>query len=178
MRTHIKIKLLFIALLSILFLSQVQAQTIVGNHVVSLKVFTTILSDAVKSEKLDGYFTPLGYKFTGMENISRHGMQGHELTYKGDHSYFRVDLVNKLKLNVLYETPSADEYNSILTYLQTTNGYKLVDDADSGLTTSETFANSEYLFVFMTRKTQDGMQYSINASSKVNNLVVNGDNNQ
>jgi len=115
MRTHIKIKLLFIALLSILFLSQVQAQTIVGNHVVSLKIFTTILSDAVKSEKLDGYFTPLGYKFTGMENISRHGMQGHEVTYKGDHSDFRIDLVNRLKLNILYETPSADEYNSILT---------------------------------------------------------------
>ena len=178
MRTNMKIKLIFIAFFLTPFLSQAQVKTIVGNDIVSLKTFTTVLSDAVRSEKLDAYFTPLGYKFMGMENISRHGMQGHELTYKGDHSDFRIDLVNRLKLNILYETPSADEYNSILTYLQTTNGYKLVDDADSGLTTSETFANSEYLFVFMTRKTQNGMQYSINASSKVSNLVVDDGNNQ
>jgi hypothetical protein len=173
-----KNKLLLILISILPFFSQAQVKTVPGNDAVSFKTFTTVLGDAVSVEKLDNYFKQLGYKFTGMENISKHGMQGHQLTYKGDHSDFRIDLVNRLKLNVLYETPSADEYNSILTYLQTTNSYKLVDDADSGLTTSETFANSEYIFVFMTRKTQNGMQYSINASSKVSNLVVNDGNNQ
>ncbi|MHB8209578.1 hypothetical protein [Mucilaginibacter sp.] len=171
-------KLLLILICIIPFLSQAQVKTIAGNDIVSLKTFTTVLSDAVRAEKLDDYFKPLGYKFTGMENISRHGMQGHELTYKGDHSDFRIDLVNRLKLNVLYETPSADECNTILANLETTNGYKLVNETNNGLTTSETFANSEYVFVFMARKTKTGMQYSINASSKVNHLVVNDDNNQ
>ncbi|WP_158988824.1 hypothetical protein [Mucilaginibacter sp. L196] len=173
-----KNKLLLIVFFVAPFISQAQVKTVIGNDIVSLKTFTTVLGDAVRMEKLDDYFKPLGYKFTGMENISRHGMQGHQLTYMGDHSDFRIDLVNRLKLNVLYETASADEYNTILTDLQTSNGYKIVDDADSGLTTSITFANSEYLFVFMTRKTQNGMQYSINASSKVSNLVVNDGNNQ
>jgi hypothetical protein len=173
-----KKSLLLILICILPFISQAQVKTTTGNDVVSLKTLTTVLGDAVRVEKLDDYFKPLGYKFTGMENISRHGMQGHQLTYMGDHSDFRIDLVNRLKLNVLYETPSAAEYNTILTDLQTSNGYKLVDDEDSGLTTSETFSNSEYLFVFMTRKTQNGMQYSINASSKVSNLVVNSDNNQ
>jgi len=177
MRTNIKIKLLFIAFLLIPFLSQ--AQTIVGNDVVSLKTFTNILGDDnVKAEKLDDYFTPLGYKFTGMENISRHGMQGHQLTYKGDHSDFKVDLIGRLKLEVLYETRIADEYNSILNYILSTNAYKMVDHADSGLATSETFADTEHTFVFMTKKTQTGTEYSINAASKLNNIVVNGDNNQ
>ena len=176
--TNMKNKLLLILISILPFISQAQVKTITGNGIVSLKTFTTVLGDAVRVEKLDDYFKPLGYKFTGMENVSRHGMQGHQLTYMGDHSDFRIDLVNRLKLNVLYETSSAAEYNTILTDLQTSNGYKLVDDADSGLTTSITFANSEYLFVFMTRKTQNGMQYSINASSKVSNLVVNSDNNQ
>lgn len=175
---NMKKKLLFILISILPFISQAQVKAIAGTDVVSLKTFSTVLGDAVKAEKLDDYFKPLGYKFTGMENISRHGMQGHQLTYVGDHSDFRIDLVNRLKLNVLYETPSAAEYNTILTDLQTSNGYKIVDDADSGLTTSITFANSEYLFVFMTRKTQNGMQYSINASSKVSNLVVNDGNNQ
>jgi hypothetical protein len=175
---NMKKKLSLVLLCIIPFLSQAQVKTIAGNDIVSLKTFTTVLGNAVRVEKLDDYFKLLGYKFTGMENISRHGMQGHQLTYMGDHSDFRVDLVNRLKLNVLYETPSADEYNTILTDLQTSNGYKIVDDADSGLTTSITFASSEYLFVFMTRKTQNGMQYSINASSKVSNLVVNDGNNQ
>jgi len=176
--TNMKNKLLLILISILPFISQAQVKTITGNGIVSLKTFTTVLGDAVRVEKLDDYFKPLGYKFTGMENVSRHGMQGHQLTYMGDHSDFRIDLVNRLKLNVLYETPSAAEYNTIITDLQTSNGYKIVDDADSGLTTSITFANSEYLFVFMTRKTQNGMQYSINASSKVSNLVVNSDNNQ
>jgi len=170
------------SLLLILFLfpilSKVNAQTIVGNDVVSLKTFTTLLSDAVKSEKIDDYFSPLGYKFTGMENISRHGMQGHELTYKGDHSDFKVDLIGRLKLSVLYETKADVEYNTIITYILSTNAYKMVDHADSGLATSETFANSEYTFIFMTKKTQTGILYSINAVSKLNNIVVNGDNNQ
>jgi len=30
----------------------------------------------------------------------------------------------------------------------------------------------------MTKKTQTGTEYSINAASKLNNIVVNGDNNQ
>jgi hypothetical protein len=171
-------KLLLILICITPFLAQAQVKAIAGNDIVSLKTFTAILSDAVRAEKLDDYFKPLGYKFTGMENISRHGMQGHQLIYKGDHADFRVDLVNRLKLNVLYETPSADECNVILAELETTNGYKLTNESDNGLTTSETFANSEYAFVFMAKKTKNGMQYSINASSKVNNLVVNGDNNQ
>ncbi len=170
--------LLFILICMLPFISQAQLKATASTDVVSLKTFSTVLGDVVRVEKLDDYFKPLGYKFTSVENISRHGMQGHQLTYIGDHSDFRIDLVNRLKLNVLYETPSADEYNTILTDLQTSNGYKIVDDADNGLTTSTTFANSEYLFVFMTRKTQNGMQYSINASSKVSNLVVNDGNNQ
>ena len=170
-------KKLLLILISILpFLSH--AQTITGNDVVSLKTFTTLLSDDVKAEKLDNYFTPLGYKFKGMENISRHGMQGHQLTYKGDHSDFKIDLIGRLKLDVIYETLIADEYNSILTHILSTNTYKMVDHADSGLATSETFANTEYTFVFMTKKTQTGTQYSINAASKLNNIVVNVDNNQ
>jgi hypothetical protein len=171
-------KKLLLILFLLPILSKTNAQTIVGNDVVSLKTFTTVLSDAVKAEKIDDYFNPLGYKFSGMENISRHGMQGHQLTYKGDHSDFKVDLIGRLKLNALYETPIADEYNSILTYILSTNAYKLVDHADSGLATSETFANTEYTFVFMTKKTQTGVLYSIRAASKLNNLVVNGDNNQ
>jgi hypothetical protein len=171
-------KFLFLILFLLPTLSKVQAQTIVGNDVVSLKTFTTVLSDAVRAEKIDDYFNPLGYKFTGMENISRHGMQGHQLTYKGDHSDFKVDLIGRLKLNVLYETAIADEYNSILSYILSTNAYKMADHADSGLATSETFANTEYTFVFMTKKTQTGTLYSINAANKLNNIVVNGDNNQ
>ena len=171
-------KSLFLILFLLPILSKVNAQTIVGNDVVSLKTFTTLLSDDVKAEKLDNYFTPLGYKFTGMENISRHGMQGHQFTYKGDHSDFKIDLIGRLKLDVIYETLIADEYNSILTHILSTNTYKMVDHADSGLATSETFANTEYTFVFMTKKTQTGTQYSINAASKLNNIVVNVDNNQ
>jgi hypothetical protein len=105
-------------------------------------------------------------------------MQGHQLTYKGDHSDFKVELIGRLKLTVTYETPLADEYNSVLTYILSTNAYKLVDHADSGLATSETFANTEYTFVFMTKKTQTGILHTISAASKLNNLVVNGDNNQ
>jgi hypothetical protein len=171
-------KTLLLILFLLPILSKANAQTIVGNDVVSLKTFTTVLSDVVKAEKIDDYFNPLGYKFSGMENISRHGMQGHQLTYKGDHSDFKVELIGRLKLTVTYETPLADEYNSVLTYILSTNAYKLVNHADSGLATSETFANTEYTFVFMTKKTQTGILHTISAASKLNNLVVNGDNNQ
>jgi len=171
-------KLLLVILFCLPFLSQAQDNPIAGTDIVTMKTFTRLLSDAVKMEKLDDYFKPLGYKFTGMEDISRHGMQGHQLTYTGDHSYFKIDLINRLKLNVLYETPVSDEYNYIITEVQTTNGYQMVDHADSGLTTSITFANNDCVFVFMSMKTQKGMLYSIKASSKVNNMVVNDGNNQ
>lgn len=170
------------SLLLILFLfpvlSKVQAQTITGNDVVNLKTFTTVFTDAIKMEKLDDYFKPLGYTFSSMENISRHGLQGHQLTYKGDHSDFKIDLINRLKLKLTYETPLANEYNYILNQVQTNAGYKVIDEANSGLISSTSLADNNYVFVFMAKKTQSGMQYSISASSKVNNLVVNDVSNQ
>ncbi|MFI5158525.1 MAG: hypothetical protein ACHQF4_06640 [Sphingobacteriales bacterium] len=173
-----KNKLLLLIICILPFLSQAQVKTIAGNDIVNLKTFTTVLSDAVMPEKIDDYFNPLGYKFTGMEDISRHGMQGHELTYKGDHSDFKVDLVGRLKLTVTYITKAEVEYNTMITDIKTTNGYKPTDHANSGLASWETFANNDYVFVFMKVKTQNGTLYSINASSKLNNIVVNGDNNQ
>lgn len=170
------------SLLFILFLfpalSNLQAQTIAGNDVVNFKTFTTVFTDAVKMEKLDDYFKPLGYTFSGMENISRHGLQGHQLTYKGDHSDFKIDLINRLKLKLTYKTPLADEYNYILNQVQTNAGYKVIDEANNGLISSTSLADNNYVFVFMAKKTQNGMQYSISASSKVNNLVVNDVSNQ
>jgi hypothetical protein len=173
-----KVQILLVAFFVMPILSKAQNKQVAGTDIVTLRTFTKLLSDAVKMQKLDDYFKPLGYQFTGMSDISRHGMQGHQLVYSGDHSVFKIDLINRLKLNALYETPSADEYNYIITEVQTGNAYKIIDNADSGLATSTTFANSEYLLVFMTRKTQSGMQYSISASSKLNNLVVNDGNNQ
>jgi hypothetical protein len=171
-------KTLLLILFLLPFLSPAQDKPVAGTDIVSLKTFTAVLSNAVKMEKLDDFFKPLGYKFTGMEDISKHGIQGHQLTYTGDHSCFKVDLINRLKLSVLYQTPVADEYNSMISDMQTDHGYKMVDHADSGLITSITFANGNYLFVFMTMKTQSGMRYSIKASSKMNNLVVNDASNQ
>ena len=173
-----KIRVLFVAFFLLPFLSHAQSKLIAGSDIVTLKTFTKLLSDEVKLEKVDDYFKPLGYKFTGMEDISRHGMQGHQLTYTGDHSFFKLDLVNRLKLSVLYETKVEDEYNYIITEAQTSDGYKMTDHADSGLASSITFANSNYLIVFMATKTQNGMHYAIKASSKLNNIVVNDQNNQ
>lgn len=171
-------KLLFTLLCILPFLSQAQIKPIPGNDVVNFKTFTTVFTDAVKIEKLDDYFKPLGYTFSGMENISRHGLQGHQLTYKGDHSDFKIDLINRLKLKLTYETPLADEYNYILNQVQTNTGYKVIDEANSGLISSTSLADNNYVLVFMAKKTQNGMQYSISASSKVNNLVVNDVSNQ
>lgn len=169
-----KVLLILICILPVLS----NAQAIVGNDVVNLNTFTTILSDTIKPEKIDDYFNHLGYKFSGMEDISSHGMQGHQLTYKGDHSDFKIDLVGRLKLNVTYITKAEAEYNSMITDIKTTNGYKPTDHANSGLASWETFANNDYVFVFMKVKTRNGSLYSINASSKLNNIVVNSDNNQ
>jgi len=171
-------KTLLLILLLLPILSQAQGKPIAGTDMVTLKTFTRLLSDEVKVEKTDDYFKPLGYKFTGMEDILRHGMQGHQLTYTGDHSFFKIDVVNRLKLSVLYETPVENEYNYMITETQTSDGFKMTDHADSGLASSITFANSNYLIVFMATKTQNGMRYAIKASSKLNNIVVNDQNNQ
>jgi hypothetical protein len=171
-------KTLLLLLFLLPLLSQAQGKPIAGTDIVTLKTFTGLLGEDVKMEKIDDFFKPLGYKFTGMEDISRHGMQGHQLTYTGDHSYFKVDLVNRLKLSVLYETPIENEYNYLVTEAETSDGFKMTDHADSGLASSITLANSTYVIVFMEEKTQKGMHYSIKASSKLNNIVVNDQNNQ
>ncbi|WP_461449723.1 hypothetical protein [Mucilaginibacter sp.] len=173
-----KVKILFVALLLMPILSQAQSKIIPGTGIVTLKTFTTLLSDEVKAEKVDDYFKPLGYKFTGMEDILRHGMQGHQLTYTGDHSFFKLDLVNRLKLTLLYETKVEHEYNYLITDAQTSDGYKMTDHADNGLVSSITFANNYYVIVFMSMKMQNGMHYSIKVSNKENNIVVNDGNNQ
>jgi hypothetical protein len=173
-------KLLLILICITPFLSQAQVKAIIGNDIVSLKTFTTVLSDAVKAEKIDDYFNPLGYKFTDKKKISVQGTPGILFSYIGDQSSFKVSVVKHLKLAVLYETVNADQFQSILTEIQKTAGYKMVDHSESaviGLLVTVTYANIDYVVVFRTMRTVSGMLYVIATQSKVNNLVVNGDNN-